>query len=312
MYLVASAVLPYLVCCLGGVQFQWSGLARLVALALTLGLWFRLLKPQVRPPAPGPRSHTTPTPTPTPTPNPQLPTPDCQPPAPGPRSPAPGPQPTHNPNPQPPTPNPRIWADLAFLALIPFVLLGGYLTAIYVPVNPKLKDIVFLGHISLDQMAVMVLLVERRVPDAGYGFLPNLREWRIGVLHFLYFAPVGLALALLLHLVAFTRPAAPWLIVPAFFGFLWTVALSEEFFIWGVLQKWLAEWTASPTAAMIGASLTFGLMHIGFRVFPNGRWVLLAGTMGWFCGRARNRAGSIRAGMVTHALVFAVWKAFFA
>lgn len=250
-YLVLSAVLPYLIGCLGGVQFHWSGLARLLGLALVLGLWFRLF----------PRSSV---------------------------------------------------VDLGFLALIPLVLLGGYLTAIYVPVYPKLKDIVFLGHISLDQMAVMALLLERGVPDAGYGFLPNRRDWGIGILHFLYFAPVGLALALLFHLFGFARPGLPWLAVPTFFGFLWTVALSEEFFIWGVLQKWLVDWTSSPTVAMVLASLCFGLIHIGFRFFPNWGWVVLAGAMGWFCGRARNRAGSIRAGMVTHALVFTAWKAFFA
>jgi uncharacterized protein len=249
-FLAASALLPYLVCSLGGVRFEWSALALLAALALALGLWFLLL----------------------------------------PRSPA---------------------TDLGFLALVPCVLLGGYLQRIYLPADPRLKDVVFLGHVALIQMAVMALLVERRVPESGYGFVPNRAEWRIGVLHFLYFVPVGLPLALLLHMVHFARPAPPWLMIGSFFGFLWTVALSEEFFIWAVLQDWLAGW-AGPVAAVAVASVTFGLIHIGFRGFPNWRWVLLAAVLGWFCGRARNRAGSIRAGMVTHALVFATWRAFLA
>ncbi|SPF55021.1 Abortive infection protein [Candidatus Sulfopaludibacter sp. SbA4] len=248
-WLAASALLPYLVACLGGVRFQWSAVGLLAALALALGVWFIVL----------------------------------------PRSPA---------------------ADIAFLALIPCVLLGGYLNRIYLPVYPRLKDVVFLGHVALIQMAVMALLVERRVPDPGYGFLPNRADWRIGVMHFLYFVPAGLPLALLLNMVHFAKPAQWWLMVPSFFGFLWTVALSEEFFIWGVLQGWLRGWMGQA-AAMIGASLTFGLIHISFRGFPNWRWVLLAAVLGWFCGRARNRAGSIRAGMVTHALVFATWRAFF-
>jgi len=206
-------------------------------------------------------------------------------------------------------PSPAV--DLGFLALIPAVLLGGYLQRIYVPVTPQLKDVVFLGHVALIQMAVMVLLVERRLPDSGYGFIPNRLQWRIGIQHFLCFVPVGLPLALVLHAVRLSRPASPWLAAASFFGFLWTVALSEEFFIWGALQDWLAAWT-SPAAAAVGASLIFGLIHIGFRGFPNWRWVLLASVLGWFCGRARNRAGSIRAGMVTHALVFAAWRAFLA
>jgi hypothetical protein len=40
--------------------------------------------------------------------------------------------------------------------------------------------------------------------------------------------------------------------------------------------------------------------------------VIVAGTLGWFCGRARNQAGSIRASMVTHTLAITTWRAFFA
>jgi CAAX protease family protein len=155
----------------------------------------------------------------------------------------------------------------------------------------------------------MALLAERRVPDAGYGFLPNRSEWRIGLLHFLYFLPVGLTVALLLKMVHFGKAAPLWVIVASFFGFLWTVALSEEFFIWGVLQDWLAKWIGG-TAAVFGAALTFGLIHISFRGFPNWRWVLLAAILAWFCGRARNQSGSIKSAMVTHALVFTAWRAF--
>ena len=59
----------------------------------------------------------------------------------------------------------------------------------------------------------------------------------------------------------------------------------------------------------LSTALVFGLVHLWFRrKFPNWKWVLMAGVLGWFCGRARNQAGSIRAGMVTHALVFATWR----
>ena len=200
--------------------------------------------------------------------------------------------------------------DVAFLALIPAALLGGYLNRIYIPASPQLKDLVFLGHVALIQMAVMALLVERRLPDPGYWFLPTTAQWRIGVIHFLYFVPAGLPLALLLKMVHLGKPAPLWSILPSFFGFLWTVALSEEFFIWGVLQDCLQRWV-SPSIAVVLAAMTFGAIHIGFRGFPNWRWVLLASVVGWFCGRARNRAGDIRAGMVTHALVFATWRSFF-
>ena len=38
---------------------------------------------------------------------------------------------------------------------------------------------------------------------------------------------------------------------------------------------------------------------------------LIAGIAGCFYGRAFQRAGSIRAGMVTHALVVTVWRTVF-
>ena len=97
-----------------------------------------------------------------------------------------------------------------------------------------------------------------------------------------------------------------------FIGFLFGLALSEEFFFRGVLQQWLEEWTWSRRTALILTSILFGWCTCGSAHFPNWRWVIIAGALGWFCGRARNQAGSIRAGMVTHALVVATWRAFFA
>ena len=42
-FLVAAAVLPYLACCSGAIQFQFVSFVKLMALALTLGLWYRVL-----------------------------------------------------------------------------------------------------------------------------------------------------------------------------------------------------------------------------------------------------------------------------
>lgn len=251
-YLVASAVLPYLACCCGGIPFQWWGLARLVALALAFGLWYIVLPPMVL-------------------------------------------------------------TDIVFLSLIPLVLLSKFFSTIYAPLPPRLKDAIVLGHIALIGIVVMVLLVERRVHETGYGFIPSARDWRIGALHFLYFVPIGLPLALALKAVHVVPLAPLWKIAGTFAGFLWVGALSEEFFFRGVLQQWMEEWTASRHAALVITSVLFGLVHLGFAgKFPNWKWVLVATVLGWFCGRARNQAGSIRAGMVTHALVVTTWRAFFA
>ena len=253
-FAVAAAVLPYLACCCGAVEFNWSGLARTVALALAVSLWFRVL------------------------------------------------------------PSSR-FTDLAFLGLFAAVLLGGYSNPIYAPLHPNFKDlknIILIPHLALISMAAMALMLERRVPETGYGFVPNRREWRIGLLHAAYFAPVGLPLALLLGATRFAPPKPLWYAAATFVGMLCVLSLSEEFLVRGVLQQWMEEWIRSRAGALVITSAIFGLLHLGMHGFPNWKWALVAAVLGWFCGRARNQAGSIRASMVTHALVATTWRAFFA
>jgi membrane protease YdiL (CAAX protease family) len=205
--------------------------------------------------------------------------------------------------------------DLAFLGLFAAVLLGGYSNAIYVPLHPNFRDlrnVIVIPHISLIAMSVMSLMLQRRVRETGYGFVPSAREWRIGVLHVAYFVPIGLPMALLLHATHFARPKPIWYIAGTFVGILGVLSLSEEFLVRGVLQQWIEDWTLSPSRALLITSAVFGLLHLPLGGFPNWKWAIVAGILGWFCGHARNQAGSIRASMVTHALVATTWKAFFA
>jgi len=203
-----------------------------------------------------------------------------------------------------------LFCDMAFLALIAAVLLGGYFNRVYKPPVPG-ADVQILGHLALIQSSVMVLLLERRVNSAGYGFLPARSDWRIGLVHYLYFLPIGLPLALGLHVIKFGSIAPLWRTAAVFLGVLWVLALSEEFYFRGVLQQWMEEWTHGSRPLLL-TSLLYGLAHLWFRGFPNWRYALVAMALGFFCGRARNQAGNIRAGMVTHALVVTTWRAFFA
>jgi membrane protease YdiL (CAAX protease family) len=208
-----------------------------------------------------------------------------------------------------------IITDLAFLALIASVLVGKYFDLIYPAPYPGLK-ISILGHIALIYMSVLVLLLVRRVHETGFGFLPSRREWRIGALHYLGFLPLAALLALPLKAVHFSAAAPLWKSAGTFLAWLLVVGLFEEFLARGVLQQWIEEWTWSRNAALWLTSAIFGLVHLWFtgggRAFPNWRWALIAGVLGWFCGHARNQAGGIRAGVVTHALVVTTWRAFFA
>ncbi len=254
LFALAAAVLPYLVCCFGAVEFQWTGLARVIAVGLVLGLWFVVL----------PASRLT---------------------------------------------------DIGYLALWAAVLVGRYFNSLFAPLHPEfrdLKNVILIPHLSMIAIAVTALLLQRRVAETGFGFLPDRREWRIGLLHFAYFVPIGLPLALLLRATHFAAPKPVWYIAAMFLGMLWVASLSEEFFVRGVLQQWIEDWTLSRQGALLLTSAIFGLLHLWLGGFPNWKWAIVAGVLGWFCGRARNQAGSIRASMVTHALVATTWRAFFA
>ncbi len=201
-------------------------------------------------------------------------------------------------------------ADGAFLVLVAAVVLRGYIDSIYTPPFPGLH-LEILGHLALTRLCAMVMLVERRVPVVNYGFLPSFTEWKIGLRHFVYFLIAGVPLAWATRLVRLGPGMPAWKIAAIFLGMLWVVALSEEFFFRGLLQHWMVQWTGSPAVGLAAASILFGAVHLGFRAFPNWKFALAAAVAGWFYGRAYQQAQSIRASMVTHALVVTVWRAWF-
>ena len=204
---------------------------------------------------------------------------------------------------------PNLATDLAFLGLLAASLLSPFFETVYASVFPGLP-IAILGRLTLFHMAALVLIVQRGIPETGYGFIPGVREWRIGALHFLYFLPLAACLAIPAKMVRLAHPAPAWKTAGIFVAFLWVVALFEEFIFRGTLLGWLEQQAPGPTALVL-TSVLFGCAHLWFRGFPNWRWALLAAVLGWFCGRARNQAGSIRAGVVTHALAVAAWRGFF-
>jgi len=103
----------------------------------------------------------------------------------------------------------------------------------------------------------------------------------------------------------------PLAIIGTFVMFLWVVALAEEFFFRAFLQRLLARAWRSETAGLLAASTIFGLAHLPFRHFPNWRFAIVAAVAGVFYGLAFLKAGSVRASMVTHALVVTTWRVFF-
>ena len=204
------------------------------------------------------------------------------------------------------------YTDLGFVALMAAPMLFNWFGAIYPRPWPRLPTET-LGHVLWIQVGVATILNVRRI-DPGFGFWPNPRHWRVGALWYAASMPPVLALVYGLGFAHFELPATAYkyaVALPTFFGILWVVALSEEFFFRGLLQRWIEEWSGRSWLAITIASVLFGLAHLGYRQFPNWEMALLAAVMGVFYGLAYRQGGSVRAAMVAHALVVTTWKTFF-
>lgn len=210
---------------------------------------------------------------------------------------------------------PGALADCLFLGFVAGVYLSRVFSQIYPSPAPHLQ-LETLGRLMWIHTGILAVLCIRGW-EAGFGFVPTAREWRIGAEQFMLFLPAGGAVAYFLHAVKFHMASPIWwkvplIVVGTFFAFLWVTALAEEFFFRGFLQQLLARAWNSNLAALLVASAVFGLAHLPFRGFPNWRWVAVATVLGVSCGIAYWRSGSVRASMVTHALVVATWRGFFA
>ena len=210
---------------------------------------------------------------------------------------------------------PSIPFDLLFLAFMAAVYLSKLFDQVYARPAPHVA-LEILGKLMWIRLGLMAVLSLRSMEDAHFGFVPTSSEWRIGIRHYLYFLPVGAAIAYLLNFARFRPPELEWwkfalLLIGTFLAFLWVVALAEEFFFRAFLQQLLARGLRSETVGLVFASVLFGLAHLAFRPFPNWRFAIIGGIAGVFYGLAFLQARSVRASMVTHALVVTTWRVFF-
>jgi len=208
-----------------------------------------------------------------------------------------------------------IWSDLAFLAFMGAVYLSKSFDHGYGHPAPHVA-LGILGQLMWIRLGLMAVLSLRGMADVRFSFVPLASEWRVGVQFYAYFIPVAVALGYLLNFARYRPQQLDWwkfllLLIGMFFAFLWVVALAEEFFFRAFLQTVLAKRLGSNWLGLVLASILFGLAHLWFRSFPNWRFAIVGGTAGVFYGLAFQKARSIRASMVTHALVVTTWRMFF-
>ena len=209
----------------------------------------------------------------------------------------------------------RLAFDIGFLVIAAAPFITRVFARIYRSPDPHLR-VDILGHLMWIRLGLVAILVLREWNPGPVGLWPNRREWRTGFLWFaLGIAPIAIA-SVAIHDTHFQPLAGPWwqilaIAIGTFLGFLWVVALGEELFFRGVIERGLLNSWRSPVAAVFVSSLFFGSAHLWFRPFPDWRRATVALLLGLFCGTAYIQSGSVRASIVTHSLVVVTWRLFF-
>lgn len=209
-------------------------------------------------------------------------------------------------------PRPADWADLTVLATLGLVIDLGLLSHAW-PFGLHGAELwpAGLGGFPKMMMANVALygyLVIKPLDGVGYDLVPRLKDWKIGLREFLFYAPIVLTLGILLHFIHWQglmkRPQefpAAWI-----FTFIF-VALPEEVFFRGLVQN-LLEYRLGRVRSLAVASVLFGLSHFNKGATFNWRYVLLATFAGVFYGRAWRSQRRLFASSVTHTTVDTVWS----
>ncbi len=208
----------------------------------------------------------------------------------------------------------RITYDIGFLIVAAAPVILRVFPRIYRAPDERIAEL--LGHLMWIRLGIAALLVLREWNPGPFSFWPRAREWKIGVIYYLLvLIPVAL-LGIGIQDVQYAPLHSAWwrvagIAIGAFFGILWVTALSEELFFRGFLERALLNSWGSPVLAVFISALLYGSSHLWAHRFPDWRAASVAALLGIACGMAYIQTGSVRAPMVTHALVVATSRVFF-
>lgn len=197
------------------------------------------------------------------------------------------------------------WQDIIVATALSAFVLSGQLKGIWnTPVNLD-----FMTRLFLIAVAAWAWVFVRPVPGIGYTFRFGRQVFAQAALNFLYFGMIALPLSLWLHFTRWNpRWRGPGSFALDYLEILLFVALLEELFFRGFLQKLLAGSMRNAVAAQVIVSGLFGLFHILHAPFPNWRYVALASLAGWFYGSAFRKTGNLMTSTILHAAVDTVWR----
>jgi CAAX protease family protein len=204
------------------------------------------------------------------------------------------------------------WQDALALTLLALPMLGGvtFLREIYISPIPAIEPRFdrALGKLMLFPLGALAFLSLRQLPGVDLHPAPSLEDMKIGLKNYLLFLPVGAPLAMAIGFASWSpRPWDGWTypieLAGHMLGAYLAIALPEELAFRGIAQNLLGGLLKKPLVSQLIASLLFGLVHLPSGGFPNWRYGLVAGLMGWFCGSAYAQNRSVVPAMVTHTLI---------
>jgi uncharacterized protein len=169
-----------------------------------------------------------------------------------------------------------------------------------------------IGKILLVDAGLYGFLAVRQLNETGFDFHLRWSDWKTGLRELLFFAPIVIALGLAFGFIhphanvpSIGKALVRWAEIFVF------VAIPEELFFRAWAQNLLRR-GLGPTAALIVASILFGLSHFNKRsIHFNWRYVILATIAGFFYGRAWRENKRVPASAITHTFVDWIWSWWF-
>ena len=190
-----------------------------------------------------------------------------------------------------------LWYSVEF-GVVPDVNLGG-----------------LIGYLKLALIVLFLYVVtlSNRLPEVGFTFSLNRRDWREVLINFVLFGIIAIPIGLV---TGFIKPSTALPSLMEILGrgiaiFLF-IALPEEILFRGVIHRYLERvlrW--SQVATLILSSIIFGAAHLDNP--PNvGYYFILATIAGIFYGRTFLRTGKVVPAAIVHLLVDWMWSVLFA
>jgi membrane protease YdiL (CAAX protease family) len=161
-------------------------------------------------------------------------------------------------------------------------------------------------------LAVFLFVLYRGLDGIGYRFRLTPRGALAVVASFVLFSAIAIPLGLAIDFIAYQpRDFDASGFLASFLAILLFIGIPEELLFRGLIQNFLDQWWGKGWRSLVVASLVFGAAHLDNDAAPNFSYALLATIAGLFYGFTFRRSGTLLAPAILHALVDAVWRAFF-